>query len=218
MREKRMGLALTSATELTTALTWFEWAEVLSYVVTIVGLPMAILVFLYEQRKERRNEEEEIYQRLSDEYAGFLKLVLDHADLQLLRKQGIDLELNEEQKERKYTLFNILISLFERAYLLVYEEGMDAQLQRLWRSWEDYMRDWCKRKDFRSVLPDLLKGEDEDFARLIQRIAEEEATKQTPGAWRSDQAHSVPVPVNAASVATTASSASRADGSSASGR
>lgn len=38
-------------------LTWFEWAEVLSCVVTIFGFPLAILVFVYEQRKERRGED-----------------------------------------------------------------------------------------------------------------------------------------------------------------
>ena len=61
--------------------------ELMSYIVTVIGLPFALLVFIYEQRKERRNEDEEIFQRLSDEYREFLKLVLDNADLQLLREQ-----------------------------------------------------------------------------------------------------------------------------------
>lgn len=63
-------------------MTWFEWAEALSYAVTVVGLPLAIAVFMYEQRRNRQNEEEEIYQRLSDEYTEFLKLVLANPDLQ----------------------------------------------------------------------------------------------------------------------------------------
>jgi hypothetical protein len=42
--------------------------ELLSYVVTVVGLPLAIYVFIFEQRKERDNEEEEVYQPLSDNY------------------------------------------------------------------------------------------------------------------------------------------------------
>src|SRR5690606_38967634 len=116
---------------------WFEWAEALSYVVTIIGLPMAILVFMYEQRRNRQNEEEEIYQRLSDEYTEFLKLVLANPDLQLLRRESKGITLTAEQSERKFALFNILISLFERAYLLVYEDRMDRQTQRLWKSWED---------------------------------------------------------------------------------
>lgn len=157
---------------------WFQWVEALSYVVTIFGFPLAIMVFLYEQRRERANEEEEIYQRLSDEYAAFLRLVLENSDLQLLRKQGGEAPLTEEQRERKFALFNILVSLFERAYILVYEETMDKQTRRLWLSWEDYMREWCRRKDFRDVLPELLQGEDEDFAAHIRQIAETELARK----------------------------------------
>ena len=69
-------------------MTLLETFEFLSYVVTVVGLPFAIAVFILEQRKERDNEEEEIYQRLSDEYREFLKLVLDNSDLHLLRREG----------------------------------------------------------------------------------------------------------------------------------
>lgn len=158
-------------------MTWFEWAEALSYVVTIFGLPLAILVFMIEQRRERRNEEEEIYQRLSDEYTGFLKLVLANPDLQLLRKQAAQEPLTDEQSERKFALFSILVSLFERAYLLVYESKMDKQTKRLWQSWEDYMREWCRRKDFRDALPELLAGEDEDFQAYIRNIAAAETVK-----------------------------------------
>ncbi len=156
-------------------MTLIEWMELLSYVVTVIGLPLAIYVFIHEQRKERHNEEEEIYQRLSDDYADFLKLVLDNADLQLLRRTGTAPALSDEQQERKNVLFGLLVSLFERAYLLVYESDMPRQTQRLWQSWEDYMREWCRREDFRQALPELLRGEDEDFCTLIRRIAEEES-------------------------------------------
>ncbi|MFM9849674.1 MAG: hypothetical protein ACKVP3_21255 [Hyphomicrobiaceae bacterium] len=48
---------------------------------------------------------------------------------------------------------------------------MDKQRRRLWQSWEDYMRDWCKRRDFREALPELLESEDADFARHIFQLA-----------------------------------------------
>lgn len=147
-----------------------ETWELLSYVVTVIGLPLAIFVFIYEQRKERDNEEEEIFQRLSDEYREFLKLVLDNSDLQLLRREGGPAALTPEQKERRFAIFGILISLFERAYLLVYEEDMDKKALRLWRSWEDYMREWVRRADFRAALPELLEGEDPEFTEYIRAL------------------------------------------------
>jgi hypothetical protein len=148
--------------------------EMLSYVVTIVGLPLAIMTFVWEQRKERQNEEEEIFQRLSDEYREFLKLVLDNADLHLLRREGVTHELTDEQKERRQAIFGILVSLFERAYLLVFEEKMDKQTRRMWQSWEDYMREWVRRADFRDALPTLLEGEDEEFTHYISELMNEE--------------------------------------------
>lgn len=152
-------------------MTTLEWFELASYIVTIVGLPFAIAIFVLEQRKERQNEEEEIFQRLSDEYREFLKLVLENADLHLLRKESRHSDLTDEQQERRLAIFGILISLFERAYLLVYEKNMDHQTQRLWKSWEDYMTEWVRQADFRQALPSLLEGEDEEFSGYIRQLA-----------------------------------------------
>ncbi len=147
-----------------------ETLEMLSYIVTIIGLPVAIITYMLEQRKERQNEEEEIFQRLSDEYREYLKLVLDNSDLHLLRREGRQTALSEDQAERRLAIFGILISLFERAYLLVYEENMSRHTQRMWQSWEDYMREWLRRAEFREALPLLLEGEDMEFTRYIQKL------------------------------------------------
>jgi hypothetical protein len=155
-------------------MTLLQFSEITFYLVEIFGLPFAIFVFVLEQRKERQGEEEEIFQRLSDEYREFLKLVLEHADLHLIRGDRVRPSLTEEQKERRFVIFGILVSLFERAYLLVYEEEMGRQTRRLWRSWEDYMREWVRRTDFRDALPELLEGEDEEFTHYIRDLAEAE--------------------------------------------
>ena len=152
---------------MTTLETW----ELLSYVVTVVGLPLAISVFVFEQRKERDNEEEEVYQLLSDNYQEFLRVALEHPDLRLFSREETP-ALTEEQRERMFIIFSMLISLFERAYLLLYEQDMAEKQLRRWRSWEDYMGEWCNRADFRASLPALLRGEDPEFAAYIQRLAE----------------------------------------------
>jgi len=149
-----------------------ETWELLSYIVTVVGLPCAIGVFLFDQRKERENEEEATWQQLSDAYIDFLEVVLANPDLKL-RSQASNPELCDEQRERMLVIFDMLISLFERAYLLVYEEGMSEKQRRRWHSWDDYMREWCGREDFRERLPELLRGEDPDFSAYILRLARE---------------------------------------------
>jgi hypothetical protein len=147
-----------------------ETWELLSYVVTVVGLPLAIAVFAVEQRKERQNEEEAVYESISDNYQEFLRVVLEHPDLHLFSMTKTP-ELTEEQTERMMVIFSMLISLFERAYMLLYEDGADPAKQRRWHSWEDYMREWCAREDFRDSLDSLLTGEDQDFCAYIRALA-----------------------------------------------
>jgi hypothetical protein len=155
-------------------MTVLEWFELTSYLITIVALPFAIWVFLREQQKERENEDEEGWQQLSDAYNDFLKLVLTNPDLKL-RTEMRNPELDDEQRERTRVIFEMSVSLFERAYILLYdEEGMPGRKSRRWHSWEDYMREWCRRGDFRAQLPDLLRGEDPSFAAYIRNLADEE--------------------------------------------
>ena len=146
-----------------------ETWELLSYVVTAIGLPLAILVFLYEQKKERDNEEEEVYQLLSDNYQDFLMVALGNPDLRLFSAEQTA-NLSAEQRERMLIIFNMLISLFERAFLLLYEPNMKSKQLRRWSSWEDYMREWCRRKDFHAMLPELLEGEDPEFVEYIRAL------------------------------------------------
>jgi AcrR family transcriptional regulator len=158
-----------------------ETWELLSYVVTVVGLPFAIAVYFLDQRKERENEEEAIWQQLSDAYIDFLEVVLANSDLKL-RSHEPTPDLSDEQRERMWVVFDMLISLFERAYLLAYEPDMSAKQDRRWHSWEDYMREWCQREDFRVCLPELLRGEDPDFAHYILRLVQEESSAtRSPG-------------------------------------
>lgn len=152
---------------------WKDAFEFASYVVTVVALPFAVWVFLAEQRKERENEEEEAYQHLSDAYNDFLKIVLANADLQLRTNAALP-NPTPEQNERMLVIFDMLMSLFERAYLVAFKERMSGAEQRRWNSWDDYMREWCRRDDFYNALPALLRGEDAAFQNYLRRVAQEE--------------------------------------------
>lgn len=153
--------------------------ELASYVVTVIGLPLAIGLFLFEQRKERRNEADEVYQLLSNAYNDFLRVVIDNPDLRL-RSPHTTADLSAEQQERMLVIFDMLISLLERAYLTAYSASMDEEQRRRWNSWEDFMREWIQRDDFYFRLPELLRGEDPQFAAYLRRLAEEERGTALP--------------------------------------
>ena len=150
------------------AMTIDTWV-VMSNVVTVIGLPLAIAVFLFEQRKERENEEEEVYQLLSDSYQDFLKVALLNSDLGLFSDTPTS-SLKNEQEERRLIIYTMLVALFERAYLLLYEDDMSPKQARRWNSWEDFMLEWCRKPHFRSSLPKLLHGEDPGFVRYLERL------------------------------------------------
>jgi hypothetical protein len=147
--------------------------ELASFVVTALGLPFALFLFVWQERKERDNEDEEAYQLLSNAYNDFLKVVLAHPDLQLRSNEPLS-DPAPEQKERMLVIFDMLISLFERAYLVAYKPKMSETEARRWNSWDDYMREWCRREDFRNALPLLLRGEDPEFQNYLRRLADEE--------------------------------------------
>ena len=149
------------------------WLEALSYVITILGFPTAIIVFIFEHRRRLGNEENELHRHLSEEYDNFLRLVLDNADLLLLRASNAPPTLSEEQFERREIIYRMLVSLFEKAYIILYSENMKQDAKRRWMSWEDDMTEWCRKSEFVALLPELLEGEDDALSQHILAIAKD---------------------------------------------
>jgi hypothetical protein len=154
-----------------------------SYLVTVVGLPLAVAVLWRQARIERANErkeieqrDEETYLRLSEQYAEFVNAVLAYPELGLHPRLTPVRDPTPEQAARKLLFFEMLIALFERAYILLYEPALDPEGARRWQSWADYMEEWCTREDFRDALPGLLRGEDPAFARYILALRERAAS------------------------------------------
>ena len=151
-----------------------ELWEFLANVVTALGFPFAIFVFWREQRKARENEEQQTWALLTDNYVRFLELMLENPDLKLGADEPTP-NLSEEQKERLMAMFAILVALFERSYINLHRTNMKGRQLRRWRSWEDYMREWCYRADFRAALPYLTSDGDPEFVAYLGHLAREEA-------------------------------------------
>ena len=157
-----------------------QFWETASFVITVVGLPFAIFIFIWEQHRERDADDEEAYQLLQNAYNDFLKIVLANPDLKL-RTADATPNMTDEQRERMLIIFEMLIALFERAYIVAWEPHLSDVAQRRWNSWDDYMREWCRREEFHALLPQLLRGEDPEFSAYIQRLDAEEWDIAAPG-------------------------------------
>lgn len=142
-----------------------ETMELLSYVAEVVGIPFALLTFIWQEHRERQNEEEEIYDKLMEHYTHVQMRLFEHPELDQHEKP---LE-NKEDIRRQSILYDMLVSLFERAFILLYGASKPAY-RRMWNSWNDYINFWVKYPNFRAALPDLMKGEDPEFVAFMAKI------------------------------------------------
>jgi hypothetical protein len=146
--------------------TTLEWFEFLSYAATVIGIPIALWIFMREEHKERVAEQEEIYDKLMDHYDDILGRLFGHPDIDQHDKPLSDPELRRQQK----ILYEMLVTLFERAYILLFGEE-EPSYRRMWNSWEDYIKVWIARPNFRDLLPDLMRGEDAKFVAYMGQIS-----------------------------------------------
>lgn len=146
--------------------TLLEWMEFFSYVATIVGIPLATFIFVIQEKKERQNEQEEIYDKLMGHYTDIQNKLFEHPELDIHDKP---LE-NPEDSRRQYILYEMVISLFERSFILL-EYEKDPEYQRMWNSWVDYIRQWLKYNNFRAALPQLMEGEDAEFVSYMSKLS-----------------------------------------------
>ncbi len=140
--------------------------EFLSYIATVVGIPLALGVFMFEEKKERQAEQEEIYEKLMTHYAQIQEKLFEYPELD----HHTAPLASPEDARRQYILYEMLISLFERSFILLYGET-DPAYRRMWNSWEDYIAQWLARPNFRAALPQLMKGEDPDFVAYFARAS-----------------------------------------------
>lgn len=148
--------------------------EMLSNLVTALGLPFGIYVFWKQRQRENENEEIAIYESITSDYNEFLRLLTQHSDLKLWSKTSTG-PLTEEQEERLMILFDLLMSLFERAWLLSWSPKMTPAEARRWAAWDNSIREWLNREDFAARLPQLMHGNDPEFSDYIRRVATEVA-------------------------------------------
>lgn len=148
-----------------------DWLEALSYLATLIGIPIAILVFLYEKRKDRLLAEAETYLHANDKYIQYLTLCLEHPQL-----DAFDLSIDEPNVARtgieiqKLTLFTILISTLETGFLLYQRHKQSPVRLAQWKGWQDYMVMWASREDFRRAWPALGPQFDADFYRFMSQL------------------------------------------------
>lgn len=146
--------------------TLLEFMELLSYIAALIGIPLAVGTFMVQEKKERQNEQEEIYDKLMAHYAEIQEKLFEYPELDMHSAVSPD----RETQRRQLILYEMLISLFERSYILLASEK-EPEYQRMWNSWIDYIQSWLDRPNFVAALPQLMKGEDPDFVAYVAKLS-----------------------------------------------
>jgi hypothetical protein len=127
--------------------------DVLKYfadISTIIGglsVPIALFVFYFDRKKEKRNREMQSFNNLSTEWREYLKLLLDHPESDQYRHTF---------KSKNNVENEILVSMFESAFFHYTYYSGDSNLS-IWGSWERYLDETLKIESFRNLCEEVVK-------------------------------------------------------------
>jgi hypothetical protein len=147
--------------------------EIVLNLTQLFGIPIAILLYINNKRKERRDKDYGTYDSLDDKYIDYLKLCLEHPALDVADiRRPEPTQLTTEQKHAELMMFSILLSIMERAYLM-YKDRSYKVRKKQWEGWEDYIREWLRRPNFSAAVDELLHGFDERFVNYVEKLKQE---------------------------------------------
>lgn len=151
---------------------WFlpDVLQALANVAAVLGIPAALFVYIQEKRRERIEREYGTYHALDEKYIEYLGLCLQYPELDMY---GLPLEdkaaLTPQQAIQQYALFEILVSILERAFLM-YRDQSTRVKRTQWSGWQEFIADWCARQNFRALWKLLGEGYDREFVAYMEGV------------------------------------------------
>lgn len=124
-------------------------ASLLADVATGLGVPIFVISYVAGVISERRRVEEATYDALDDRYIAWQHIAaanprLDLGDYSHPREAT---ELSADEVATRRILYQILLSTFERAFLM-YRKQSSSLRRRQWEGWLDYIDGYCRRPAF----------------------------------------------------------------------
>lgn len=141
--------------------------EAASYIVQLLGVPVAIMVFVAAKRKERLDRENGTYDALDAKYQEFLSICLQNPDLPIFDSGKVTgVGLSDAQEHRLQIALCMLISILERAYLM-YRDQRSELRRNQWTGWVGYIEDYCRMASFVRYWPSLGVQFDSRFVQFV---------------------------------------------------
>ncbi|MCK4822019.1 hypothetical protein KA005_40020, partial [bacterium] len=122
---------------------------IVTFIITIIGVPVAISIYLKEQRLQRDEREYATYDALDDKYIELQQLCIEYPELDIFDTPFEEPQkLTERQKKQEEAILLIRISIFERAFLR-YQRASSKVKKDQWEGWNAEIKKWVNRENFR---------------------------------------------------------------------
>lgn len=137
---------------------------------TFLGVPIAILLFVNEKARERRDREYGTYDALDEKYREYLLLCMEHPRLGLYDVAlDDDVELDPLETIQQLAMFDILVSLLERSFLMYADQSTRIK-RRQWEGWRGYIDDYFANPRFRGLWAERGEQFDTDFVEFMNGV------------------------------------------------
>jgi len=134
-----------------------ELLEVISYIVTSLGIVSALIGLLVARNQDQWRRSTETYHLISRDYADLIRTCLEHPDIGVLDEPGMYATLGIDRDDpdlmthrRSWLLYNLAIQDFEAAYLSL-RDGPRRLRRVQWQGWRDWVLDYLDDPNFRRV-------------------------------------------------------------------
>lgn len=156
----------------TTLSEWKDIFELLSYVTVALGFPAAIYQYRLSKLREQADREYGTYNALDEKYLEFQARCFEHPELDIFDIPDENPKpLGEEQRKQELVAFTMLISVFERAFLMYHDQSNKVKAAQ-WTGWDEYIRSYCARDNFRNAWEVSGETFDRNFENYVEEIME----------------------------------------------
>ncbi len=141
--------------------------------ITLGVLPATLTLFFRERKKERLAAQYQVYDSLDEHYGEFLKRMMDNPLLPVYPPDAaLSLAgLTEPEQVKRLAAFELLVSIFERAFLMYRSEDLVEQ-DKQWSGWAACMQSWCTRPGWNAFYARINGDQfDRDFDRYLRELA-----------------------------------------------
>jgi hypothetical protein len=157
-------------------------AQILFYVSLSVSGPLAVIEYLKSKKSDRRAQEYKIYDELDTRFFEYQKLALQHYDLDILELPHTSpTRALEKKRKQELVAYAILFSLFERAFLMFYQQT-ELFRNKQWSGWKYFLKDMLRRDSVRAAWEVSKETYDTDFQLFMDRKIAELLAKPSPEA------------------------------------